>query len=65
MFSLDSNHRNSLVGGKRPFHTIIPAFITKNGDPYISFGLMGGAPPINPKLMYGSPFFVMNAGIIV
>ena len=43
MFSLDSNHRNSLVGGKRPFHTIIPAFITKNGDPYISFGLMGGA----------------------
>ena len=43
MFSLDPNHRNSLVGGKRPFHTIIPAFITKNGDPYISFGLMGGA----------------------
>ena len=43
MFSLDANHKNSLVGGKRPFHTIIPAFITKNGDPYISFGLMGGA----------------------
>ena len=43
MFSLDSSHKNSLVGGKRPFHTIIPAFITKNGNPYISFGLMGGA----------------------
>ena len=43
MFSLDPNHRNSLQGGKRPFHTIIPAFITKDGKPFISFGLMGGA----------------------
>ena len=43
MFSLDENHRNSLVGGKRPFHTIIPAFVTKDNKPYISFGLMGGA----------------------
>ena len=43
MFSLDENHRNSLVGGKRPFHTIIPAFVTKDNKPYISFGPMGGA----------------------
>ena len=43
MFSLDPNHRNSLIGGKRPFHTIIPAFITKDDKPFISFGLMGGA----------------------
>ncbi len=43
MFSLDPNHKNSLTGGKRPFHTIIPAFITKDGKPFISFGLMGGA----------------------
>ena len=43
MFSLDPEHKNSLVGGKRPFHTIIPAFITKNNEPFISFGLMGGA----------------------
>ena len=43
MFSLDPNHKNSLIGGKRPFHTIIPAFITKDGKPFISFGLMGGA----------------------
>ena len=43
MFSLDPDHKNSLVGGKRPFHTIIPAFITKNDKPFISFGLMGGA----------------------
>ena len=42
MFSLDPSHRNSLVGGKRPFHTIIPAFITKDDKPFISFGLMGG-----------------------
>lgn len=43
MFSLDPNHKNSLAGGKRPFHTIIPAFITKDDKPFISFGLMGGA----------------------
>ena len=43
MFSMDPNHKNSLMGGKRPFHTIIPAFITKDNEPYISFGLMGGA----------------------
>ena len=43
MFSMDPNHKNSLMGGKRPFHTRIPAFITKDNEPYISFGLMGGA----------------------
>ena len=43
MFSMNPNHKNSLIGGKRPFHTIIPAFITKDNEPYISFGLMGGA----------------------
>ena len=43
LFSLDKNHANALMGGKRPFHTIIPAFITKDNKPFISFGLMGGA----------------------
>tara|TARA_B100001057_G_C22866307_1_gene956621 strand:+ start:3317 stop:5014 length:1698 start_codon:yes stop_codon:yes gene_type:complete len=43
LFSLDENHFNFYEPKKRPFHTIIPAFITKEGKPYISFGLMGGA----------------------
>ncbi len=42
LFSLDPNHHNAYEPGKRPFHTIIPAFITKDGQPYVSFGLMGG-----------------------
>ena len=43
LFSLDENHFNVYAPKKRPFHTIIPAFITKDGNPFISFGLMGGA----------------------
>ena len=43
LFSLEEGHFNVYEPNKRPFHTIIPAFITKNNKPYVSFGLMGGA----------------------
>ncbi len=42
LFNLQAGHANSFEPGKRPFHTIIPAFITRDGTPWISFGLMGG-----------------------
>jgi gamma-glutamyltranspeptidase/glutathione hydrolase len=41
-FSLDANHRNRLEPHKRPFHTIIPGFVTREGRPVLSFGVMGG-----------------------
>jgi len=43
LFSLDKDHMNAYEPAKRPFHTIIPAFITKGGEPWVSFGVMGGA----------------------
>ena len=42
LFALDDKHANRLEPHKRPFHTIIPAFITKDGKPWFCFGVMGG-----------------------
>ena len=42
LFSLDPAHPNAYEPGKRPFQTIIPAFVKKDGQPYMTLGLMGG-----------------------
>ncbi len=40
-FNLTTGQPNSYVPGKRPFHTLIPGFVTRNGQPWMSFGVMG------------------------
>jgi gamma-glutamyltranspeptidase/glutathione hydrolase len=62
LFALDENHANVVAGGKRPFHTIIPAFVMKDGEPLISFGLMGGAmqPQGHAQIIVNMVDFGMN-----
>jgi gamma-glutamyltranspeptidase/glutathione hydrolase len=62
LFSLDPSHKNALIGGKRPFHTIIPAFVTKDGKPFMSFGVMGGAtqPQAHAQIVINMIDFGMN-----
>lgn len=62
MFALQDDHFNAYAPGKRPFHTIIPAFVTRNGQPWISFGVMGGGaqPQMHAQVIMNLIDFGMN-----
>ena len=62
LFDLTPGRPNSYAPGKRPFHTIIPAFVTKDGKPYMSFGVMGGAtqPQAHAQIIMNLVDFGMN-----
>lgn len=62
LFDLTEGRFNTYAPGKRPFHTIIPAFITKDGKPFMSFGVMGGAtqPQAHAQIVMNLVDFGMN-----
>ncbi len=62
LFSLKPGEANTYEPGKRPFHTIIPAFITRDGKPWVSFGVMGGAtqPQAHAQIVMNLVDFGMN-----
>jgi len=62
LFDLEAGRANSYAPGKRPFHTIIPAFVTRDGKPFMSFGVMGGAtqPQAHAQIIMNIVDFGMN-----
>ncbi len=79
-FSLAPGHPNLIGGGKRPFHTIIPGFLTRDGAPLAAFGVMGGPiqPPghvqtlvrmldygMNPQAALDAPRWKVNGGLSI
>lgn len=79
-FTLKAGHPNQVGPGKRPFHTIIPAFLSKSGKPVMSFGVMGGnmqpqghmqiavrllAYGQNPQAACDAPRWKINEGVSV
>ncbi|MEM7479905.1 MAG: gamma-glutamyltransferase [Acidobacteriota bacterium] len=62
LFTFEEGHFNVYAPGKRPFHTIIPAFVTKDGKPFMSFGVMGGAtqPQAQAQVLINILDFGMN-----
>ena len=62
LFSLRPDHPNCYEPHKRPFHTIIPAFVTKEGKPFLCFGVMGGAmqPQGHVQILCNAVDFGMN-----
>ena len=62
LFSLKDGHANVYEPGKRPFHTIIPAFVMKEGKPWLSFGVMGGSmqPQAHAQIIVNLVDFDMN-----
>jgi gamma-glutamyltranspeptidase/glutathione hydrolase len=62
LFALEEDHLNVYEPGKRPFHTIIPAFVTKDGKPVMSFGVMGGSmqPQGHAQIIINMVDFGMN-----
>ncbi|WP_411359295.1 gamma-glutamyltransferase [Pseudidiomarina salilacus] len=62
LFALEQGHANAYEPGKRPFHTIIPAFVTKDGKPLMSYGVMGGStqPQMHAQILINMIDFGMN-----
>ncbi len=61
-FTLEEGHPNRIGPNKRPFHTLIPGFVTKDGEPYMAFGVMGGSmqPQGHTQLLMNTLVFGMD-----